>query len=130
MRGASWGGSIPLIHPVVAPSDIPVSPNITIAIFADECWHSFDGLTFWSKHIISKLTNNCLNEIFNWLNSWKNKVNKIKSAQVTFILKSNSYAPIQLNNMQIPFKKCRNSLALIQLDRKLATTNLEQKSAA
>lgn len=79
--------------------DLPMDPEVTTATFADDT-------VFLSSHqdsvVASYILQNHLNEISDWLQQWKIKVNESKSAHLTCTLKRETCPPVYLNNVQLP----------------------------
>lgn len=104
----------PLLY-VVFTSDLPVSPGVAIATFADDT-------ALLASHedpvAASDMVQTNLNELAIWLNDNKVKVNETKSVHVTFTLNRAICPPVTLNNIQLPRSDVVKYLGM-HLDRHL-----------
>lgn len=96
-------------------ADIPVSPDITLATFADDT-------AVLASHLnpitASRLLQTELDYLTNWLKTWRIKVNETKSTHVTFTMKQDTCPPVSLNNVFLPQATEVKYLG-IHLDRRL-----------
>lgn len=88
----------PLLY-VLFTSDLPISPGVTVATFADDT-------ALLASHenpaAASTMLQNSLNNLSIWLKKWRIKVNENKSAHLTCTLRSHTCPPVSLNNIQLP----------------------------
>jgi len=96
-------------------SDIPHSENTTLAIFADDTGIISTNIDLT---IASYSLQTHLNELQNWFNLWRIKINPNKSTHITFTLRPDHSSPIILNNDTIPKTQATRYLR-VHLDSKL-----------
>lgn len=96
-------------------ADLPTSRSTMTATFADDTviLASHTDATTASKNLQTGL-----NEIQNWLNTWRIKANEAKSSHVTFTLRRENCPPVTLNNCQLPQADDVKYLGM-HLDRRL-----------
>lgn len=105
-------------------SDLPTSNDTMISTFADDtailaCNND--------PNTASEMLQAHLNQIEIWLDKWRIKVNKDKSAHITFTTKRPTCPPVTLNNIPIPQSKEVKYLGL-HLDRRLTwKTHISKK---
>lgn len=104
----------PLLY-LIYTSDLPTSDSITTGTFADDT-------AILASHQdpieATKLLQNGLNDISNWLKKWRIKANENKSINVTFTLKKGTCPPVKLNNLEIPKQDHVRYLG-VHLDKRL-----------
>lgn len=88
----------PLLY-VIFTSDLPISPGVNVATFADD---TALLATHEDPVTASNMIQANLDEIAVWLNENKVKVNETKSTHVTFTLRRAICPPVYLNNVQLP----------------------------
>jgi hypothetical protein len=88
----------PLLY-LLYTADLPVNDNTTMGTFADDI-----GILSTSTDPALAALNlqNHLNDIQEWTNTWKIKINETKSVQVNFSLRREQCPPVTFNNIQIP----------------------------
>uniref|UniRef100_A0A2S2N814 Putative RNA-directed DNA polymerase n=1 Tax=Schizaphis graminum TaxID=13262 RepID=A0A2S2N814_SCHGA len=105
-------------------SDIPQSHLTSLATFADDtCIISSD------PDIITSTENlqSHLNDLQNWFNLWRIKINENKSSHITFTLRPNTSPSVTLNNETIPRESSVKYLG-IHLDQRLTwATHIKTK---
>ena len=88
----------PLLY-LLYTADLPVNANTTTGTFAD------DTVILSANQdpaIATTTLQNHLNEIQEWTNTWKIKINETKSVQVNFSLRREQCSAVFFNNIQIP----------------------------
>jgi hypothetical protein len=96
-------------------ADIPSYENTLMVTYVD------DTAILASDHdplICSHLLQNHLNKLSKWCNTWKIKVNKLKSTHVIFTLRPKDCPEVSFNNSVIPHSREAKYLGLL-LDRRL-----------
>uniref|UniRef100_A0A1B6KCY8 Reverse transcriptase domain-containing protein n=1 Tax=Graphocephala atropunctata TaxID=36148 RepID=A0A1B6KCY8_9HEMI len=80
-------------------ADLPVSPGVTVATFADDT-----ALLVSHENPVtaSQILQTSLNELSDWLKKWKIEVNENKSSHLTCTLRTQTCPPVSLNNVQLP----------------------------
>lgn len=80
-------------------ADIPSSPDTVMATFADDT-------AILASHqdpvLASQLLQSELDDVSDWLQTWRVKVNENKSAHVTFTTRPGTCPPVSLNNVLLP----------------------------
>lgn len=96
-------------------SDLPVHDEVTTATYADDT-----ALLVSNESPVnaSKILQNHLNSIGNWLNKWNICVNADKSAHATFALRKGNCPAVFLNGEEIPASDCIKYLGM-HIDRRL-----------
>lgn len=96
-------------------SDIPVSNQTTMATFADDT-------AILASHDdpkeASKMLQNSINDVQNWMKRWRIRVNEAKSNHVTFTMRRDTCPPVQMNGQEIPQTEDVKYLGM-HLDRRL-----------
>ncbi|GBP43992.1 Probable RNA-directed DNA polymerase from transposon X-element [Eumeta japonica] len=104
----------PLLY-LIYTSDLPTSDCITTGTFADDT-------AILASHQdpaeASKILQDGLNNILNWLKRWRIKVNESKSVSVIFTLKKGICPRLKINNIEIPQADHARYLGL-HLDKRL-----------
>ncbi|PNF38441.1 hypothetical protein B7P43_G04015 [Cryptotermes secundus] len=97
--GAPQGSVLgPLLY-LLYTADLPVKANTTMGTFADDTMI----LSANTDPAIATFTlENHLNQIQEWTNTWKIKINETKSVQVNFSLRREQCSAVFFNNIQIP----------------------------
>lgn len=96
-------------------ADIPVTEDVTMATFADDTAILTSDK---NQDQASEKLQNHLDQLQEWLQRWKIKVNNQKSAQITFTTRRSNCPQVTLNNIPIPIKTEVKYLGL-HLDQKL-----------
>ncbi|GBP00929.1 Probable RNA-directed DNA polymerase from transposon X-element [Eumeta japonica] len=95
----------PLLY-LIYTSDLPTSDCITTGTFADDT-------AILASHQdpaeASKILQDGLNNILNWLKRWRIKVNESKSVSVIFTLKKGICPRLKINNIEIPKQTTRDT---------------------
>lgn len=108
-------------------SDLPQSEIAVIGTFADDT-----AVLTVNKNaeMASKLLQDYLNTLSNWLKHWRIKANESKSTHVTFTLNHGSCPPVQMNQVELPQENEVKYLGLY-LDKKLKwKTHIKTKRKA
>lgn len=96
-------------------SDLPATEGVIIGTFADDT----AALAVHEDPIrASNILQSCLNNITEWLTTWRIKANESKSIQVTFTVRHQICPPVTLNQTQIPQEREAKYLGLY-LDTRL-----------
>lgn len=96
-------------------ADIPVTNSTTIATFADDtAIIAVDE----NPNTASENLQNHLDQLQDWLNNWRVKVNQTKSAHITFTNRRIDCPIVTINNAQLPVKDQVKYLGLT-LEKKL-----------
>ena len=95
--------------------DIPKLENDTIATFADDTAILAVGN---NTTISTQKLQSAVNQINDWTNRWRIKLNETKSIHVNFTNKKIEHIPVNINNKQIPYSNTAKYLG-ITLDAKL-----------
>lgn len=95
--------------------DLPLSPEVTVATFADDT-----ALLASHKcpNRASRILQNSLNKIEKWLAKWRIAVSASKSVHITFTLRKEDCSPVSLNGVQLPHQHTVKYLGM-HLDRRL-----------
>lgn len=95
--------------------DLPITPSVTIATFADDT-----AILATGKHEKESTNNvqNALSDIIVWIRKWRMKLNESKSIHVNFTNKKIKYLPLYINNMKIPHANTAKYLGMT-LDTKI-----------
>lgn len=99
----------PLLH-VLYTSDLPSAHNKTTGSYAD-----FTEIFTTPKdpYMACKYIEEHLNQLKQWLQKWRIKLNQMKSARVTFILRKDSCPPVSRNKTtETPQSDVTNYLGL------------------
>ena len=96
-------------------SDLPVTHGVLIGTFADDT--ALMSTAYHPKIAASKLQRS-LNNVSQWLKTWRIKANEAKSKHVTFTLRKQKCPNVNLNDIQIPQSDSARYLG-IHLDNKL-----------
>lgn len=79
--------------------DIPVSPGVTLATFADD---TALLATHDDAVIASRILQDSLNDLTHWFSKWRIKINEAKSVHLTCTLKHLTCPVVYMNNIQLP----------------------------
>lgn len=97
--GVPQGSVLGPVLYVLYTHDLPQTPGITVATFADDT-----ALLSSSPDpvLASYLLQTALDEISHWLKNWKIKVNESKSLHITFTMSTTTCPPVSMNNVMLP----------------------------
>lgn len=113
--GVPQGGVFgPLLY-LFYTSDIPISDGLMMATFADDTAILSSSML---PDIASKRLQTGLNNIQEWLSTWRIRANESKSVQVTFTTRKETCPTVTLNNIALPQAESAKYLGL-HLDRRL-----------
>lgn len=104
----------PLLY-VLFTSDLPLNSKTETATFADD---TVIMASHRNEKTASHYVQANLNEIEEWLSTWRIKVNENKSTHITFTLNRETCPPVKLNNKDIPQNENTKYLGM-HLDRRL-----------
>lgn len=107
-------------------ADIPVTEDATMATFADDTAILTSDK---NQDRASEKLQNHLDQLQEWLQRWKIKVNNQKSAQITFTTRRSNCPQVTLNNTPIPIKTEVKYLGL-HLDQKLTRRRSPSKKSS
>lgn len=93
-------GSIlgPVLY-LIFTADIPSSPGVMTATYADDTAILAENV---NPVVASDILQSHLNELQNWFDLWRIKINQTKSVHVTFTLRRNSCPPVYIYNTMVP----------------------------
>lgn len=97
--GVPQGSVLAPILYTIYTADLPVSPDVTLATFADD---TALLVSHENPDTASRLLQSSLDDLSVWLTKWKIKANESKSNHVTFTLRTQICPPVSLNNTQLP----------------------------
>lgn len=96
-------------------ADLPIDNNVEMSTFADDT-------AILASHpdptVASYLLQNALDNLQEWLQKWRIKVNETKSNHVTFTTRRGNCPPVRLNNEEIPVTDSVKYLGM-HIDRRL-----------
>jgi hypothetical protein len=95
--------------------DLPQTPDITLATFADDTALLSSSIDPATASVNLQVA---LDNVSHWLSNWKIKVNETKSQHVTFSMRTSTCPPVTLNNVALPQVDAVKYLG-IHLDRRL-----------
>jgi hypothetical protein len=104
-----------VLGPLLCTADLPTSPGSITATFADDTAvvaTDSDPATASQKLQITLLA------IQSWLQTWRIKANKTKSAHVMFTIRCETCPPVHINDVELPHENHVKNLGL-HLDRRL-----------
>lgn len=96
-------------------SDIPTSPHTTTATFADD---TAIMAVNEEPRIASQYLQRSLNELQEWLKTWRIRANETKSVHVTYTLRKGTCPTVHLNNQPLPQTEDAKYLG-VHIDRRL-----------
>ena len=95
--------------------DLPTLSGVLIGTFGDD---TVILSTAHNPHIASAKLQRSLNDISQWLKTWRIRANETKSVHITFTLCKKDCPAVSFNGIQIPQSKTAKYLGL-HLDQKL-----------